>query len=68
MPSIIIEGPILHDLDQKRELVKKITEIAEEIYHVDKSHITITIRGYPPEDVGVGGVLISDLRARRNSS
>ena len=64
MPSIIIEGPILKDIEKKRQLVAKLTEIVHEIYAIDKSHITVTIKGYSPDDVGVAGKLISDLRPK----
>ena len=65
MPSVIIEGPILKEIEKKRQLVAKITEIVYDIYKVDKSHITVTIKGYSPEDVGVGGKLISDLHKKK---
>lgn len=45
--------------------MRRLTEIAQEVYQVDKSHITVTIRGYPPEDVGVGRKLICDIKAKR---
>ena len=61
MPSVIIEGPILKNIEKKRQLVAKIAEIIYDIYKVDKNHITLTIKGYLPENVGVSGKLISDL-------
>ena len=65
MPTITVEGPIIADLEKKRILVKKITEAAFEAYEVEKSHITVTIKGFSPDNVGVGGMLLSDLRKMR---
>ncbi|MBN1800518.1 MAG: tautomerase family protein [Candidatus Lokiarchaeota archaeon] len=62
MPNIIIEGPIIENIEIKRTLVKDITEIVEKAYGIPKEHIIITIKEFSPENVGVGGELISDRR------
>ena len=59
MPTITVEGPPI-DVEQKRQLVKKLTEAAVEVYHIE--HITVLIKENPPENVGVSGQLLSDLR------
>ncbi|MHC1604860.1 MAG: 4-oxalocrotonate tautomerase DmpI [Candidatus Methanofastidiosia archaeon] len=59
MPTITVEGPPI-DIERKRELVKKITEVAIEIYKIE--HITVLIRENPPENVGVNGQLIADRK------
>ncbi len=57
MPTIIVEGPRL-DLERKRELVRRLTEAAEEIYGI--KHIVVLIKENPPENVGVEGKLLID--------
>jgi 4-oxalocrotonate tautomerase len=59
MPTIIVDGPPV-STEQKRELVKKLTKAAVEVYRIE--HITVLIRENPPENVGVGGQLLADRR------
>lgn len=60
MPIITVEGRVL-DIEKKRELVTKITEIATQIYNLPKETITVVIKENSPENIGVGGKLIVDL-------
>ncbi|MEJ8543209.1 4-oxalocrotonate tautomerase DmpI [Methanothermobacter wolfeii] len=46
--------------EKKRELVKRITRVSGEVLELPESTITVLIREMPPEDVGVGGVLLCD--------
>lgn len=62
MPNITIEGPIMNDIEKKRVLVKEVTEAVEKAYSIPREHIVVTIKELPPENVGVGGVLIADRR------
>ena len=57
MPTITVEGPPL-PTDSKRELVRRLTAAATEIYQIP--HITVLIKENPPENVGVGGQLLAD--------
>ena len=59
MPTIMVEGPPI-SIEQKRQLVKKLTEAAVEAYRIE--HITVLIRENPPENVGVNGQLLADRR------
>jgi len=59
MPTITIEGPLI-EVEKKRELVKKVTDIAADIYKIE--HITVLIKENPPENVGVNGQLILDRK------
>ena len=63
MPNITVEGPPI-DIEQKRKLVKKLTDAAIEVYKIE--HITVVIKENPPENVGVSGKLLIDRR--RDSS
>lgn len=60
MPTITVEGPPIQEIERKRDLVKKFTKAAVEIYGIDKKHITVVIKENPPENVGSGGQLIID--------
>ncbi|ACV24377.1 4-oxalocrotonate tautomerase DmpI [Methanocaldococcus fervens] len=59
MPTIVIEGPKLN-VEKKRELVKKIYEIASDIYGI--GHIVILIKENSPENVGINGKLLIDRK------
>jgi 4-oxalocrotonate tautomerase len=57
MPTIMVEGPPI-SVEQKRELVKRLTEVAVEVYRIE--HITVLIKENSPENVGVSGQLLAD--------
>jgi 4-oxalocrotonate tautomerase len=59
MPTIMVEGPPI-TVEQKRELVKRLTGVAVEVYR--NEHVTVLIKENPPENVGVGGQLLADRR------
>ena len=59
MPTIMVEGPPI-SVEQKRELVKRLTEVAVDVYKI--KHITVLIRENPPENVGTDGQLLADRR------
>lgn len=52
-----VDGPQI-TVDKKGELAKRLTEIAADIYGMEKQHIIILIGENEPENVGVGGELI----------
>jgi len=64
MPNITIEGPLLADLETKRTLVKEITDAALKAYRLPKEAMVVVIKENPPENVGVGGMLIVDRRSK----
>ena len=57
MPVITVEGPAI-STDAKRELVRRFTETAREVYQIDE--IIVLIKENPLENVGVNGELIAD--------
>lgn len=57
MPTISVDGPPL-DIEKKRELVRRLTDVAIDIYKIE--HIVVLIRENAPENVGVNGQLIAD--------
>lgn len=59
MPGVVFEGPKLSK-DQKRQLVKEFTKIASEITNIPEHAFIVTIRENELENVGIGGVLLSE--------
>ncbi len=59
MPTIMVEGPPI-DVERKRMLVKKLTEVAAEVYKIE--HIIVLIRENPHENVGIDGQLLVDRK------
>jgi 4-oxalocrotonate tautomerase family enzyme len=49
-------------LEQKRELARRATELAAEIYQVSPSIITVVIRENSPENVAIAETLIVDRK------
>jgi len=65
MPTVTIEGPPI-EVDKKRELVKRLTSAASDIYGI--KHITVLIHENPPENVGVMGQLILDRNKEKETN
>jgi len=59
MPTITVEGPRI-DVAKKRDLVKRLTDVAVDIY--DIKHIVVLIKENAPENVGVDGELVADRK------
>jgi len=64
MPLVVIEGPKI-EVGQKRELVKKVTEVVSEVYGI--KNIVVIVHENPSENVGVDGELVADRRAAGTS-
>ena len=60
MPVITIAGNNGITLENKREMVKKVSEIVTEAYELPVEAITVLVQGYDKEDIGVAGELLSD--------
>lgn len=60
MPNITIEGPHIKEIEIKRNLVKEVTEAAVKAYKFPAQTIVVLIKENTPENVGIGGELISD--------
>lgn len=59
MPIINFNGPELSK-EQKKELVRKFTEVASEVIEIPEEAFIVEINEIPPENVGVGGELLSE--------
>ncbi len=64
MPTIQIDGPKIESMEQRRQLVAKLSEAAAEVYGLAKEHMIVLIRENAPENVGVGGELLADRRKK----
>jgi len=60
MPTIQIDGPKIQSMEQRRQLVEKLSDAAAEVYGIAKEHMIVLIRENAPENVGVGGQLLAD--------
>ena len=60
MPIITIEGPPIPDMATRRRLTEGLTRSAAEAYAMPEEKIIILIREHRPDQVAVGGELISD--------
>ena len=60
MPNVVIDGPVIEDIDVKRTLIKEVTDALEKAYKIDRSAYVVLIKENSPENVGVGGELIID--------
>jgi len=60
MPLIMIDWIEGRSLEQKREIVKEITEVVSRIADVDAQAVHIFFTDHPKEDCAVAGKLLSD--------
>lgn len=63
MPVITWEGGTLAK-EQKKELVRRLTEVAAEVTGVPAQFHTVIIREQPDENLGVAGETVLDLKVR----
>jgi 4-oxalocrotonate tautomerase len=59
MPTIFFYGPEL-EVEKKRELIKDFTEAASKATGIDQSAFVVYLRESKPDEVGVGGKLLSE--------
>jgi 4-oxalocrotonate tautomerase len=60
MPNIVVDGPEINDLEKKRALVEALTDAAMAYYGLPRETYVVVIKENKPENVGVGGILVSD--------
>ena len=65
MPVFFFYGPEL-EVEKKRELIKSVTDKASELTGIDKSAFVVYLRPSSPDNVGVGGELLTDRMEREN--
>jgi 4-oxalocrotonate tautomerase len=59
MPIINMKGPKLSK-EQKRELIKRFTEVGSEVTELPKEAFTILLEEVDADNVGVEGEMLSD--------
>lgn len=62
MPVVTIVGNPNISLENKREMVKKVSETVAEAYGLPVEAITVLVEALPPESIGVAGELLSDRK------
>jgi 4-oxalocrotonate tautomerase len=60
MPNITVDGPVIKDVDKKRVLVREMTDAAVKAFGLPEETIVVIIKENKPENVGVGGKLVSE--------
>lgn len=66
MPTIVVDGPPIKELEAKRQLVKGLSEAAVKVYGIP--HVTVLIKENAPENVGVNGQLLIDRKGHKAES
>ncbi|MDH4179917.1 MAG: 4-oxalocrotonate tautomerase family protein [Armatimonadota bacterium] len=59
MPIVNVSGPAL-DVEKKRDLARRLTEVMSDVYQRPAGHIIVIIQENPPENVSIGGKLVAD--------
>ncbi len=63
MPTIFFYGPKL-DKEKRREMIKSFTDTASRLTGIRREAFVVYLRESIPENVGVGGELLEDIKAR----
>lgn len=61
MPLVTIDGPAITDMDKKRTLVEEVSISASRAFGFPVEEIIVIIKENRPDNVGVGGKLVTDL-------
>ena len=62
MPYITVESGALSD-EQKKLLIKRLTEVSSEIMNVPQEFFVTTIKELPDKNFGIGGKTIDRVKA-----
>lgn len=65
MPTIVIEGPPLCDMEKKRRMVLEMSESASRAYDLPLDAMVVMVKENTPDNVGVGGALLWDRMAKK---
>jgi 4-oxalocrotonate tautomerase len=60
MPRIKVVAIAGRSVDQKRELIRRLTEVVVDTWGVDPEIVTVRIEEVPPENFGKAGVAAID--------
>ena len=62
MPVVTIVGNPNISVENRREMVKKVSEAVAEAYGLPIEAITVLVEALPPESIGVAGELLIDRK------
>ena len=62
MPVVTIAGNPNISVENRREMVKKVSETVAEAYGLPIDAITVLVEAFPPENIGVAGELLIDRK------
>lgn len=62
MPVVKIIGNPNISVENRREMVKKVSETVSEAYNLPIEAITVLVEALPPESIGVAGELLIDKK------
>lgn len=62
MPVITISGNPNISIEDKREMVKTVSEAVAKAYNLPIEAITVLVEALPPENIGVAGELLIDRK------
>lgn len=62
MPVVTIVGNPNISVEDRREMVKKVSEAVAEAYNLPIEAITVLVEALPPESIGVAGELLIDRK------
>jgi 4-oxalocrotonate tautomerase len=63
MPRIIVQAIEGRSVEQKRELARRLTEVAVEVFKAEPETVTVFIEEVAPENFARGGLTAADRRA-----
>jgi 4-oxalocrotonate tautomerase len=67
MPRVIIQATVGRSVEQKRELVRRLTDLMVEVFSADRDNVTVFIEEAQPENAARGGLLVLDGGGRSKS-
>jgi 4-oxalocrotonate tautomerase len=68
VPRLIVQQIEGRTVEQKRELARRLTDVAVDVLGVDPETVTVFIEEVPPENFARGGVLTADRRSRTDAA
>ena len=60
MPVVTIDGPARATKEQNKKIIEKVSRIVADAYEMPVESITVIIRGTHPDNVGTGGIQLSE--------
>ena len=62
MPVVTIVGNPNISVEDRREMVKKVSEAVAKAYNLPIEAITVLVEALPPESIGVAGELLINIK------